>query len=87
MYNIIFTRAAAKEYAKLETHIQDQIDMRLTMLSKGEFHLLNIDKMEGKVNIFRMRSGDYRILYEKQDTILTISIVRVKHRKEVYRGY
>lgn len=77
MYNIVFTRTAAKEYAKLETRIQDQVDMRLTLLSKGEFHLLNIDKMEGKENIFRIRSGDYRILYEKQDAILTISIVRV----------
>ena len=35
---------------------------------------------------FRIRSGKYRILFEIDDNLKTISIYRIKHRKDIYRG-
>lgn len=43
-------------------------------------------KMVGHRNRWRVRAGDYRILYEICDEILTILVIRVAHRREVYRG-
>ena len=45
MYSIVFSREASREYDSLAVRIQDQIDQKLTLLEKGDFALLNIDKM------------------------------------------
>ena len=43
------------------------------------------DKLAGTKNTYRVRQGDYRILYSIEDEILIVSIVHVAHRKDVYR--
>lgn len=43
-------------------------------------------KLAGQDSAYRIRVGDYRIVYEIIDRVLTIYIVRVAHRKDVYRG-
>ena len=42
-------------------------------------------KLEGGEGAFRIRIGDYRIIYTIDDTILIVAIERVRHRREVYR--
>jgi mRNA interferase RelE/StbE len=42
------------------------------------------EKLEG-YDYWRVRSGDYRIVYSIEDEVLTVVIVRVGHRREVYR--
>jgi mRNA interferase RelE/StbE len=42
-------------------------------------------KLVGYRNRWRVRAGDYRILYEIDDNVLTILVIRVAHRREVYR--
>jgi mRNA interferase RelE/StbE len=42
-------------------------------------------KLVGYRNRWRVRSGDYRILYEIHDDVLTVLVIRVAHRREVYR--
>ena len=42
-------------------------------------------KLVGHRNRWRVRAGDYRILYEIHDDVLTILVIRVAHRREVYR--
>jgi len=46
---------------------------------------LDIKKLKGYESLYRLRSGDYRIIYEKIDNILVIVFFDVKHRKDVYR--
>ena len=43
-------------------------------------------KLTDEEDLSRIRVGDYRVIYAIQDEILTILIVRVAHRKDVYRG-
>ena len=45
----------------------------------------NTTKMKGENPFHKVRSGDYRIVYEIHDDILVIMIVKVGHRKEVYK--
>jgi len=43
-------------------------------------------KLSGAPKLWRIRSGVYRIVYQIQDQRLVVTIVRVGHRREVYRG-
>ncbi|MFO8013779.1 MAG: type II toxin-antitoxin system RelE/ParE family toxin [Phycisphaerae bacterium] len=43
-------------------------------------------KLSGAEAIYRVRAGDYRILYQIQDDVLLVLVVRIGHRREVYRG-
>ncbi len=42
--------------------------------------------MAGEDSVYRVRIGDYRILYEVIDERLVIQVVRVGHRRDVYRS-
>jgi len=41
--------------------------------------------MTGK-DLYRVRSGDYRVIYQIQDKALLVLVVKIGHRREVYRG-
>jgi mRNA interferase RelE/StbE len=43
-------------------------------------------KMSGAENLWRIRIGDYRVVYEIHDDRLIVLVLRVAHRKDVYRG-
>ncbi|MEO6908470.1 MAG: type II toxin-antitoxin system RelE/ParE family toxin [Abditibacteriaceae bacterium] len=43
-------------------------------------------KLVGTANIYRVRSGDYRILYTIEDAQLLVLVVKVAHRRDVYKG-
>jgi mRNA interferase RelE/StbE len=45
----------------------------------------NSKKMLGTENLYRLRKGNYRILYSIYKTYLVIEIVKIGHRKDVYR--
>jgi mRNA interferase RelE/StbE len=45
-----------------------------------------VRKIVGTEDAYRIRVGDYRIVYEIVDRILTVYVVRVAHRQDVYRG-
>ena len=44
-----------------------------------------ITKLEGEDGLYRLRVGDYRVLYQVQGKVLVVLIVGVGHRREVYR--
>lgn len=46
----------------------------------------NVRKLAGYEDRYRLRVGDYRVIYEVQDTQLIILVVGVGHRREIYRS-
>lgn len=44
-----------------------------------------VEKLSGEENIYRVRSGDYRVIYQIHDKILYVLVLKVGHRKEIYR--
>jgi len=46
---------------------------------------MGCEKMKGMKNGYRIRVGDYRVVYEIVDQVLIIYVIRVDHRKDVYR--
>lgn len=42
-------------------------------------------KLQGEEHVYRIRVGDYRVLYEVHDKVLVVMVIRIGHRREVYR--
>jgi len=82
-YRLDFTPAAARELRKLPTSIQARLAPHISNLSDGP-RPPGSKKLKG-TDGYRLRVGDYRILYEIQQAASRVLIVKVAHRKEAYR--
>lgn len=83
-YHVEFSSKAARQYRKLPLCIQERIKPHIDSL-ENEPRPVGILKLKGAYHGYRLRVGDYRILYEIQDDRLLILIVEVAHRRESYR--
>jgi mRNA interferase RelE/StbE len=78
--------AAAAEYAKLDTAVKRQIDKYLDKLSvRDDPKSLGKPLQANLSGLWRYRVGDYRMVAEIQDALVTILILSIKHRSIVYR--
>lgn len=78
-------RSAAKTLKKIPKADRKRIIEKIDSLSDN---LPNPDttKMKGNNPFLKVRTGDYRIIYEIQEDVLVILIVTVGHRKDIYRN-
>lgn len=89
IYNIQFTARAEKELRKLPRQIVSKILDKIGHLSteprpSGHKKLTNFHIPNAPDELYRIRIGDYRVIYSIEDDILTITIVKIAHRKDVY---
>ncbi len=82
-YHITFTQSARKELERLETKFVKKIFPRIEQLSENP-RPKGCRKLQGKENLWRLRVGDYRIIYSTDDKEKLIDIIRIRHRKESY---
>jgi mRNA interferase RelE/StbE len=83
-YRIEFKRSAAKALKKFPKSDQRRIRDRIDDLSEN-LPDPTTTKMKGDNPFHRIRVGDYRIIYEIHRDILVIMVLKIGHRKEVYR--
>ena len=43
-------------------------------------------KLKGSRDLYRIRHGDYRVVYKIQNLVLIVTVIRIGHRKEIYKG-
>lgn len=84
-YEVRFTPAVDRQVSKLPRAIRPKIIARAEALADnprphGVKMLTNAEQ-----GTYRVREGDYRIVYDIEDDILLVLVVRVGHRREVYR--
>ncbi len=82
MFEIKWDERALNELYKLENQISSRICKKVDELKDG-FQSKNIKRLKGK-NEFRLRVGDYRILFSLENNL--IIIWKVGHRKNIYKG-
>ncbi len=83
-YRIEFRPAAMRELAKLETSTRRRIAAVLESLATTP-RPPGVEKLKGHEHRYRVRCGDYRIIYEIEDRVLIILVLRIGHRRQVYR--
>jgi mRNA interferase RelE/StbE len=84
-FRVRLTPAAARDLRALDRPVLRRIDAKLLALAEDP-RPNGVEKLTGDIDILRVRVGDYRILYTIEDAVLLILVVRVRHRREVYRG-
>jgi mRNA interferase RelE/StbE len=82
MYRIFISEYARRQIKRIDHQYHAQIANAISSLSKnprpfGAIKLTNRDA-------YRIRSGDFRIIYEIHDTLIRVLIVAVGHRKDIY---
>jgi mRNA interferase RelE/StbE len=85
IYQIHLSPAAQRQLKKLSASVQRLIFKQLDSL-KHNPRPNGIKKLVGMDNLYRVRVGDYRIIYMIEDKKLSLLIVKVGDRKDVYRG-
>ena len=84
-YTVLLERQAENEFRNLPNQILKRIDKRLLALS-GNPWPRGSAKLKGKqAEGWRIKAGDYRILYTVDKAKKTIKVYRIKHRREAYR--
>jgi len=82
-YQINFKNSAAKEFKKLPISIQQRIGETLDKLRK-EPRCPGVIKLQGDDQLYRVRAGDYRVIFSINDREKVLTITRVRHRQDVY---
>lgn len=82
-YKIYFRKSAAKELKGLPNPALQKVIKRIEALS-SEPRPAGCEKLTGK-EYYRVRQGNYRIVYSIQDNELTVWVVKISHRKDIYK--
>ena len=83
-YRVLLARAAVRELRDLALPIRHRMTTALTALARNPRPPGAI-LLKGPDPIWRIRVGDYRILYLIEDERLTVVVIRVRHRSDAYR--
>jgi mRNA interferase RelE/StbE len=84
-YAVEVTPAASRQIRKLDRNTQKRILARIEKLEE-EPRPRDASKLQSPEELYRVRVGDYRIVYRVEDDRLVVLIVRVGNRREVYRN-
>lgn len=83
-YRVEIARRAVKALAALPRLEQQRIRAAIDLLADNP-RPPGCVAMAGEARAYRVRVGDYRIIYEVLDARLVIQVVRIGHRRDVYR--
>jgi len=82
-YKVVFRKSVARDLRGIPNQDLRRILATINSLSE-EPRPARVEKLSG-LERYRIRQGDYRIIYEIQDDEVIVQVVKVGHRKDVYR--
>ena len=83
-HSISFARSARKELEHLSDDVAERILAKIVSLA-GNPRPAGAIKLHGQKNLWRMRVGDYRVIYSIDDVSKAVDISVIRHRRDVYR--
>lgn len=84
-YKIIFSDPAEKTFSKLEKPIKKRIADFLETRVKPDPHLLKEPLHGNKKGLWKYRVGDYRLVCQILNNQLTVLVIDIGHRREIYK--
>ena len=82
-FNLVFKESVSKDLKDIPKQDVQRILERIDAL-RDDPHPSGSVKLSGR-EYYRVRRGNYRIIYEVQDTQLVVIVIKVGHRRDVYR--
>ena len=83
-YEVLFARSARKELEDIEVRFAVQILKKIEELSINP-RPTGSKKLKGEKDLWRLRVGNYRVIYSISDSDKLIDVSVIRHRKDVYR--
>jgi len=85
-YKVEFLKEAYEEFKKLDKPIRRIIAEKIKLLAENPDALKNnVKPLKGKLKgLYRLRVGNYRVIFQKETDKLLILIIRIGHRGEIY---
>lgn len=83
-YAVEIKPSAVKDLRALPKDVQRRVARKIDGLADNP-RPPGVKKLEGLDNVYRLRVGDYRIIYQVQDDRVIVLVLRVRHRKDAYR--
>ena len=83
-YRIVFDRSAEKDFRRLPNEVRQALARSVSALAEDP-HPADSRKLAGTDNCYRLRQGDYRLVYTVLEDRVVVLILRVGHRGDVYR--
>ena len=84
MYTIEFKPSAVRDIRRLPRSAQRRVAQKIDALARDPFPR-GSTKLEALDDLWRIRVGDYRVIYQVRQKTLVVFVVRIKHRGDVYR--
>ena len=84
-FRVELVAQAARDLDALPDRNYRQLRTRIDALAENPYPP-GVKRVQGGESLYRIRSGDYRILYRVERRQLLVLVVRIGHRREVYRG-
>ncbi|MCP4601934.1 MAG: type II toxin-antitoxin system RelE/ParE family toxin [Proteobacteria bacterium] len=84
MFKIEIAPFAERALKKLSYDVRKRIFKALVSLENNP-RPSGVKKLKGDLDLYRIRLGDYRVVYQIRDAVLVVVVVRVGHRRDVYR--
>ena len=83
-YRVEFAARAERQFRALSRQLQVRLKPRIDSLAENP-RPAGVQKLSGLDDLYRIRVGDYRVVYAIRDDVLLVLVVRVAHRRDVYR--
>lgn len=83
-YTLRFTRSASRDLGRIDIPFQKIIKEKLLILASNPAALANNITRLTNTEYFRLRVGNYRIIFEKREKELVVLVARIGHRSQVY---
>ena len=84
MYRVLLERSAERDLGRLSSEVHGRVIVAIQSLAANP-RPPGCRKLAGSKSDWRIRVGDYRVIYEIADAIRVVRVNRVRHRREVYR--
>lgn len=84
MYSVFLERAAERDLDRLPSRLHDRVIAAIQKLATNP-RPSGCRKLTGSENDWRVRVGDYRVVYEIDDKARELRVNRIRNRREVYR--
>lgn len=89
-YKVVYTNSAEHDLERLEEQTAIRVLKKVDHYSKLKNPLLKAKKMKGfDQDTYRFRVGDYRVVFrldKKSGELIILVVLRIKHRKEIYKS-
>lgn len=87
LYRLVIKASAAKELADVGQK-KDRLRLAASMQALAtQPKPVGAEKLSGQIDLYRIRVGNYRVVYEIDNGHIFVTVIKVGHRKEIYRGF